>query len=431
MDESLSYPLIIIGLSACYALAVAVRCSFNKANLTRLLVLYDLKEGAVKRTADLLPKAELLDRGSQYLRLLIWSLAVGIFIVMQIKSSGVAAMRLAQWIYLAVGALLLFLLELGIEAAIARQPEAWAVRLSWLAGLGLGILSPVAWLANRISPDKASSAEPQGVVTQEEFIHLLDAGHDEGMLEPDEREMIYSIFRLNDTLVREIMVPRIYITALDVNTSLPEAADALLSSGHSRAPVYEQHIDNIIGLIYAKDLLRAWRENMQTASLRSLLREVYFVPEAKKVDELLDEMQSRQVHMAIVVDEYGGIAGLVTLEDIVEEIVGEIRDEYDEKEELPYQAVGEGEYLVQGRIDLDDFNALMHTNLPRDEAETLSGFIYNKIGRVPENGEKIQVDHLELIVEQVTGRRIRKVRARCLPDVESFDEEQKENHVDA
>jgi CBS domain containing-hemolysin-like protein len=226
------------------------------------------------------------------------------------------------------------------------------------------------------------------------------------------------------------MVPRIYITALDVNVTLAEAADALLASGHSRIPVYTDSIDNIIGLVYAKDLLRAVHKNNQTDTVRSLLRQVYFVPEAKKVDELLEEMQARQVHMAVVVDEYGGVAGLVTMEDIVEEIVGEIRDEYDQAEELPYQAVGDEEYIFQGRIDLEEFNTLMHTHLPQDEAETLGGFVYNRIGRVPASGEQLPIDDVMLTVEQVSGRRIRKVRARRLPYPLPSDQEQPDGTVD-
>jgi putative hemolysin len=159
----------------------------------------------------------------------------------------------------------------------------------------------------------------------------------------------------------------------------------------------------------------------QSGALRGVTRPAYFVPEAKKVDELLDEMQARRIHMAIVIDEYGGVAGLVTLEDIVEEIVGEIRDEYDQLEESPYQKVGEDEMIFLGRVDLGDFNELMGTNLLKDEAETIGGFMYNRIGRVPESGESIQVDDLELTAEQVSGRRIRKIRARrvtSLPRVE-------------
>ena len=153
-------------------------------------------------------------------------------------------------------------------------------------------------------------------------------------MEPDERKMIYSIFQFGDTLCREIMVPRIEVLALDVNTPLNTAINQLVESGHSRAPVYEDVIDNVVGLLYAKDLLKMHTGPTDKQTIRKFLRPAYFVPESKKVDELLAEMQAKGIHLAVVVDEYGGMAGLVTLEDIVEEIVGEIRDEYDQSEEL-------------------------------------------------------------------------------------------------
>src|SRR4030042_2707746 len=195
--------------------------------------------------------------------------------------------------------------------------------------------------------------------------------------------MIFSIFQLGDTLAREIMIPRIDMQALEVNTPLPVAIDALLKSGHSRVPIYEESIDNMLGLLYAKDILSAWYEGDQLQSLHKLLRPAYFVPEAKKVDELLNEMQVQRVHMAIVVDEYGGIAGLGKLEDMVEEIVGEIQDEYDQAEEAPYTEQIDGSYLFLGRVDRDDFNEIVGSPLPKEEAETLGGFIYSQLGRGP------------------------------------------------
>jgi CBS domain containing-hemolysin-like protein len=226
------------------------------------------------------------------------------------------------------------------------------------------------------------------------------------------------------------MIPRIDLLALDADTSLEEAILALNKSGHSRVPVYEESIDNVIGLLYAKDLLRAHIEGQNIQSLRNLLRPAYFVPEAKKVDELLREMQARSIHMALVVDEYGGIAGLVTLEDIVEEIVGEIRDEYDAGEEQLYEKVSDNEYIFHGRIDLDDFNSVMNTDLPKDAADTLGGYIYSQIGRVPTGGEQVEAGNLVLTVEMVSGRRIRRVRAVSRSTIseteEKFDDTQTE-----
>lgn len=306
-----------------------------------------------------------------------------------------------------------FLLEWNIESTVARKPETWALRLTLFAWI-LTILSyPIVSLALHLTGE--SGAEQENM-TENELMSLVEAGQQEGVIEQEEHKMIVSIVRLGDTLTREIMVPRIDILALDVNTPLQQAVEVLISSGHSRVPVYKEGVDNILGLLYSKDLLRVWQEGRQIDSLADLqLRKAYFVPEAKKVDQLLTELQAQRIHIAIVVDEYGGVAGLVTLEDIVEEIVGEIRDEYDQAEELPFQAIRAGEYVFLGRVDLDDFNEIMGTHLPRSEADTLAGFMYSRIGRVPTAGDKVQVDNLQLTIEQVSGQRIRKVRAQHLP----------------
>ena len=314
-----------------------------------------------------------------------------------------------------VAALAIAWLEWFVSERAAEKADELAPRMVAFARIPTVILYPLLTLAFQISPKTNGSENGLSLVTEDELKSLMDAGQQEGLLEKDERKMIYSIFRLGDTLAREIMIPRIDIKALDVQTPLIEAVDTLLQTGYSRVPVYEETVDNVLGVLYTKDLLRVWREGNEFSSLLSLLRPAYFVPEAKKVDELLAEMQARRVHLAVVVDEYGGVAGVVSLEDIVEEIVGEIQDEYDQAEESPYQELENGEYIFQGRVDLDDFNEIMGSYLPSDEADTIGGFIYNRIGRVPYNGERIQFNNLILTVEQVSGRRIRKVRANWVP----------------
>jgi CBS domain containing-hemolysin-like protein len=221
--------------------------------------------------------------------------------------------------------------------------------------------------------------------------------------------MIYSVFALGNTLAREVMVPRIDMVALDVNVSLEEALDVAVRAGHSRVPTYEDTIDNIVGVLYAKDLLQLWRDKQEGISLREVLRRPYFVPESKPVDELLEEMQQRKVHIVVVVDEYGGTAGLVTLEDIVEEIVGEIQDEYDAEEPVVEQT-SDGEFIFNARVDLDDVNRLIGAEFPTEMGDTLGGFIYSQLGKVPVPGETVRFDGLVIEVLTVTSRRIRKVR---------------------
>jgi len=314
-------------------------------------------------------------------------------------------------VLVALAGFLLLVIEYAMEGMVLPHAEIWAVRFSSLANLIHIVLLPFSSLLMLLLGSSTMLEQRLSPVTEDELKSWVEEGQPEGSLEQGERRMIASIFHFGDTLAREIMIPRIDVVALEDSTPLEEAIRVLNKSGHSRVPVYEETIDNISGLLYAKDLLRVHLEGQKLSSLRSLLRPAYFVPEAKKVDELLREMQSRSVHMALVVDEYGGIAGLVTLEDIVEEIVGEIRDEYDQSEEHLYEPVSDGEYLFHGRIDLDDFNGVMGAHLTKDVADTLGGFIYSQIGRVPVGGEQIEVDNLILTVEQVSGRRIRRVRA--------------------
>lgn len=333
-------------------------------------------------------------------------------------------------VLLGVG-VLLWLAEYLVERWVSGDSESWALRLTPFARLILGVLTPLLLIPLGLQKLLGKPPEKLVTVTESELKSLVDASQQEGVLEQEEGKMIYSIFQLGDTLAREIMVPRIDMFTLDVDTPLEEAVDGIIESGYSRIPVFEEHIDNILGLLYTKDLLRVWRENNQAGSLRELLRPVNFVPEAKKVDELLAEMQGQRVHIAVVVDEYGGVAGLVTLEDIVEEIFGEIHDEYDQAEELPYQQVGKNEYLFHGRIDLDDLNEIMGSELPTHEADTLGGLIYSRLGRVPRTGEQIEEDGLLLTIEQVSSRRIQKVRAQRVesPPPEDGEGREGENHA--
>ncbi len=391
-------------------LTVAARAGLLSSNLVRVLAQRENNEAQANRVLALIHSPRRLQQSLDLTQTLLRFASAGLLLGLFPLQDWTAWSILSAGGLLLLAALLLFWLEWAVEGLVSRNPEAWALRLAPFARASMVILFPrSAFSTNHRAGDVQ---EPVSAVTQDELKSMVDAGHQDGVLEQEERKMIYSIFQLGDTLAREIMVPRIYLTALDVNIPLAEAVDAFLQSGYSRVPIYEESVDKILGLVYAKDLLRAWREGHEDVSLRSMLRPAYFVPEAKKVDELLAELQAQRVHMAIVVDEYGGIAGLVTLEDIVEEIVGEILDEYDQSEELPYQQVGEGEYIFLGRIDLDDFNELMESQLPVDEAETLSGFIYSRVGRVPLSGESVRADDLLLTVEQVSGRRIRKVRAQ-------------------
>ncbi|HSB66045.1 MAG TPA: hemolysin family protein [Anaerolineales bacterium] len=410
--------LIVLGLLVLFFLdlfTIAYKAALLNASLARLLSLKEEMETRVTRVVNLLHTPQEWLAAGNLVQLFTRLLGAGLLLALFLPQAWTVSNALIEIGILLLAVVVVFWLEWVLEVAVTRHPETWAMRLAPNVRTLTVILSPLLVLPLAIGRRRGEAQEPVSTVTEAELKSMVDAGHEGGVLEGDERQMIYSIFELGDTLVREIMLPRIYITALEVSIPLSEAVDALLKSGHSRVPVYEESVDNILGILYAKDLLRVWRQGQPAGLLKELLRPAIFVPEAKKVDELLEEMQAGHVHMAMVVDEYGGIAGLVTLEDIFEEIVGEIQDEYDQTEEAPYTQVGEGEFVFQGRVDLRDFNEVMGSQLPTEETETLGGFIYEQVGRVPASGESLQVGDILLTIEQVTGRRIRKVRAKKLP----------------
>ncbi len=395
---------------------VVALSSLRSVTLPKLVGQGDLSETAGKQALTLLSTSRQQALAGVHLaHVSLWTggilLASRLFSLWHLPAWGINLALLGA-------ALLTGLWEWWLAEGVERRPVKYILRMEPSIRLLMAIFYPIYVLPLRLFTPEAG-AEPVTFITEDELKNLVDAGQQEGVLEQGERRMIYSIFELGDTLAREVMVPRIDVLALDVNTTLAEAADTLLESGYSRVPVYEETIDNVIGLLYAKDLLNAWRSEAPMDSLRSLLRPAYFVPEAKPVDDLLAEMQSRRVHMAIVVDEYGGVAGIVTLEDIVEEIVGEIQDEYDESEEALYRRIAPDEYEVAGRMDIDDFNELLDVNLPADDADTLGGFLYSRMGHIPVAGERLLVGDLELTVQQVSRRRIAKIRARRISSAAS------------
>ena len=408
----------------------AVRTSLTQARLPNLIDLREQHPAAVDRTLRLLEKPSLsasLRLALTLVRFLLAGLALLLFQALAAASTGLGVAALIMLLV----ALLVLMLEFILESRILRGmrsmngAEAWALRLSGLGAFLDGLLRPISRLLMALVGSNSQPGGSFSPVTDEDLRTWLEKEQPEGGLEKPERKMIYSIFQFGDTLCREVMVPRIDVNALDVTVSAEESIQQIIKYGHSRLPVYEDTIDNVIGVLYAKDLLRIRLGDDASTSIRKLLRPAYFVPEAKKVDELLREMQDNGMHMAIVVDEYGGMAGLVTLEDIMEEIVGEIRDEYDQSEEDLYQQISPDEFLIQGRMDLDDVNELLGTHYSKEVADTLGGFIYGEMGRVPVGGEQVSVEGWTLTVEQISGRRIRKVRARRLsPTPEAKEEEQ-------
>lgn len=293
--------------------------------------------------------------------------------------------------------------------------ESVALRLVYPLNLFAYLASPLAKFVARFGRiisfgPKTNSEYPEAdVITEDDLRTYLDASEEGGMLNEAKKGMIDSIFNLDDTFAREVMIPRIDVVAIEANTSTTAALDIILAAGHSRLPVYSESIDNIVGILYAKDLLTHWQGGGKSRPVSGLEREVYFVPETKPVSELLPELQARKIQIAIVVDEYGGVAGLVTIEDIIEEIVGEIEDEYDQ-EEFYLERISDDEFIFSARMDLDDINNVMSIDLPTDETDTLGGLVYTTCGGVPEVGDVVEVQELRLTVLSVDGRRIKTVK---------------------
>ena len=269
-------------------------------------------------------------------------------------------------------------------------------------------------IAALIKPGKGP-ARP--FVTEEELKMMVTVGEEEGIIEEDEREMIHGIIEIGDMTVREAMIPRIDIVAVEVHRPISEVVSLILKHGHTRIPVYEDTIDHIVGVAYAKDLLRhSARTRSATeknGDLRKLIRPAYSVPENKNLAEFLREMREKRVHMAIVVDEYGQTAGIITIEDIIEEIVGPIRDEYDALEQEEIEFLAPNEAVLDPRISLDDARDELGLRLEADDVDSLGGLIYSHLGTIPKRGDAFDVDGATFTVVSVRGQRIGKVRVRA------------------
>jgi putative hemolysin len=410
----------LIALNAFLALARSALINVRKPRLRQLI-----EEGVTSaRTAERLAEDASRLLATTQLGMMLTSFFAGA--VVAVVSAPPLALAWQPWlgnassplafllVVLAAAIVMLILGELVPETIAVQHSERLALLLARplavISILAMPIIRFMVWLSHGISRlfgDTQSGNMP--FVTEEEIKVLVDAGEEEGVIQEEEKAMIYSIFELGDTLAREVMVPRIDVVALDVTAPMREALEVIMEAGHSRIPVYQETIDNVLGVLYAKDLLPYLRDGRTDVPLHSILREAYFIPETKKASDLLPDLQQRRVHMAIVVDEYGGMAGLVTIEDLLEEIVGEIQDEYDTEEPF-VEFVHDGEYVLDARVDLDDLNRLMNVTLPTEDNDTLGGFIYTELGKVPVVGDQVTFEDLAFTVESVAGRRIKKVR---------------------
>ncbi len=406
MDNTLVLKLLgLLVLVACSALLTGAEAAYFSLGRARLKQISEQRGHGE-------PLAPLLQRPHD----LLVTLLVGITVI-NIGSAALAA-TITEALFghrglaIAIGSMVFMLTVFGevLPMTIAVQyplqfsrlaswPVSW---LSWLLTPVRVILAGLTRVTVRsVGQEHAGGAE----LTEEELRTLVDVGAREGVVEREEREMIHKVFELEDTLVRSLMVPRTDIFCLDVEAPADGILPALREQLHSRVPVFEETIDSIIGILYTKDLLPYVRGLPAGFDLRSVLHPPYFVPESKRADTLLQEFQAKKLHLAVVVDEYGGTAGLVSLEDLLEELVGEIADEYDEPERL-IDAVDANTFRVAGKLSIDELNDATGLRVSNETYDTVGGWVLDLFGRVPRKSERVETPNLTVTVEKVERTRV-------------------------
>jgi CBS domain containing-hemolysin-like protein len=306
--------------------------------------------------------------------------------------------------------LLFVFAEVTPKTFAIQQTDRAALRVAPIVVWLRRALGPVATFllrfANVIMPGRGLPEGP--FVTEQEIRAYAEVASEESEIEEGEKELIHSIFEFGDTIAREVMVPRPDIVAIEHDKTLRDVQALVLAEGYSRIPVYREDLDEVVGIVFAKDVLKALHQGDHDMPLVDIVREAHFVPESKKVADLLREMQREKFHVALVTDEYGSVSGLVTLEDLLEELVGEITDEYD-REEPEVVEVGDGVFRVDGKVAIDEVNELLDVELPDEEWDTVGGLMLGLLGSIPDEGQEVKYQNLSFKAERVQGRRISKV----------------------
>jgi CBS domain containing-hemolysin-like protein len=407
----IAFVLLLIGVVAVMS---ASEVALTRTNRVRAL---RLAEEQKSRSADRLLK--IVENPASYLNvvLLITLLAT---IGGTTISTSIAVRHfhtVGEVVSTVVMTLLLFVFaEVTPKTFAIQQTDRVALRIAPLLSLIGGLLGPFARLllklANIIMPGKGLKEGPY--ITEQEIRAYAEVASDEEQIEVGERDLIHSIFEFGDTIVREVMVPRPDIVAVEDDKALRDVQALVLTHGYSRVPVFHEELDEIVGICYAKDVLKALHQGKQDSPLAEIVRQAHYVPETKKIADLLREMQKEKFHIALVTDEYGSVSGLVTLEDLLEELVGEITDEYD-MEEPELVETEPGVVRASGKASIDDVNEMLRVELPDQEWDTIGGFVLDLFGRIPDDGDQKDWQGLLFVAEEVHGRRIAKVLISRLP----------------
>ena len=415
--------LAVLALTGIAAMLAMAETSLTRMSRARAM---HLQEEQRRGAAQLL---NLVEQPARFLNLVLLLLLVVQFTATALFTS-VMDRLVGGGLGVAIAALSMTLITF-IFAEVA--PKTYAVQQTDRAALTvapfvyvltrLPVLGPLARLligiGNVVTPGKGLKSGP--FVSEDEIKAMVDEAERDDVIEEEEREMIHSIFEFGDTILREVMVPRPDMVAVPLETPLQEVLELILRSGFSRIPVYDGTIDEVVGLAYAKDVLSRLHDGQADKPLADILRPAPFMPESMRAAECLREMRRRKSHMVIVIDEYGGTSGLVTLEDLLEEIVGEIADEYD-REEPNVEPLPDGDYRVNARLGIDEVNELLDVELPSTEWDSIGGLLFNLVGEVPREGQEVELQGLRLRAERVQGRRIGRVRIhRLTPPEEPED----------
>ena len=403
---------VVVVLLTCSAGLALAETSLTRTNRVKALSLEE--EG--RRGAR--PLARLVEHPENFLNPVLL-----LVLVCQLVAATLVGIVADRW-FGALGVVAAAVFEVVVIFVLAEAlPKNWAVHNPERAALAS---APVIAAVVRFPPVKFLSRALIGLanlllgprarhskVSESELLAMADVALEDEVIETEERALIHSIIEFGDTIVREVMRPRPDMVTTEADRTVSQVLGAAMAAGYSRLPVHGGNVDDVVGIAYAKDLIRAEREGHGGDDVRGFMRHAAFVPETKRVASLMREMQAQKFHQAIVVDEYGGTVGLVTLEDLIEELVGEIVDEYD-VEEPPVVDMADGELSVTSRLAVDELNELLDSELPEGEWDTVGGLLFNVLGRVPLQGEAVDVDGVRLVAERVQGNRIGRIRVSRL-----------------
>ena len=431
MDSSVVIQLIILAvlilLSALFSSAETSLTTSNK------LKIQSLADQGSKRARILLKISE--DSGKMLSAILIGNnlvnnAATALTTSLIIQLFGNSAVGIATGV---ITLLILIFGEISPKTLATIHSEKMALLYAPLIHFLMKIFTPVIFIVNKLSMGvlfllRVNPDQKVNTMTEHELRTIVDVSHEDGVIESEEKEMIYNVFDMGDAKAKDIMVPRVHVTFADINSTYDELIEIFREDKFTRLPIYEETTDNVVGTINMKDLLLYNYNDKKEFHVRDILREAYFTYEYKSISELLVEMRQASINIAIVLDEYGETAGLITLEDLLEEIVGEIHDEYDENEEEFVRQINDREYIIEGSMNLDDLNDSLGLNLSSEDYDSLGGFIIEHLDRLPEQGDELTTDDgIRLVVEALQKNRVESVHL-YIP--EGFYDRKEENSFD-